>query len=392
MKRQLKIVGFGVVLCVGAAVRIWISTLGWNYDLESWWIVANLVNEGQNVYVHTFRLPYGPVWAGIAWLLLRIEYFLGFTGIPAFHLLVSSFLTSIDTGIILTLVSARRYLPGVLFALCPVSVLITGYHSQIDNIAILFGLWSWRLLDKGTAEGAARFGIVSSAVLMGGSLATKHIFAFFPLWVLCWPAVPLRRRLLYAVLAYGTFLCSVLPFALSPAGLAGLKSHVFLYRGSGWFGNGLVPRILHYASLNRGALVALAFGLGMIGAGVIIARWAPRELFFLHPVAIVTLTPTLADQHLTIPVISFAEYSQSILLWAYVLMATTALIASTNGVGSVGSMQFIAALLRSKGLNLSPSVQSTILPQVVLLLFFASLPIKYALGKQIRRGASSSES
>lgn len=367
MRRELKIAALGLVLCAGAALRMWLSTLGWNYDLVSWWIIANLVEEGKNIYVETARLPYAPIWAGIAWLALWVQQGLGLTGMTSFHVLVAGFLTIVDIGIAITLARVCGYLPAVLFLLCPVSLLITGYHSQIDNIAILLALWSWRLME-GQSEGAGQpDDVIWPAILMGLSLATKHVFAFFPLWMLLWQSRPMKQRLLYCGIAYAIFLGAFLPYVLTPEGLAGVKAHVFMYRGYSRFGNALLPRLIPSP-----ALWNPAFEAGMLGAGFMIARWAPRELFFLYPVALVTFTPLMADQYLAIPITSFAAYWRHWPMWAYVLAATLALLASTDDVGRLPAMQFIAAPLREGGFNLSEDPQSTLLPQFCLLLFALS--------------------
>ncbi len=367
MKRELKGAVFGMVLCSGAALRIWLSTLAWNFDLVSWWIVANLVNEGRNVYVETARLPYGPIWAGIAWLALWIQQALGFTGMTSFHVLVAGFLTIVDIGIAITLARVCGYLPAVLFSLCPVSLLITGYHSQIDNIAILLAFWSWRLMEGRSERAGQPDDIIWPAVLMGLSLATKHVFAFFPLWMLLWRSQPMKHRLLYAGIAYAIFLGSFLPYVLTPEGFAGVKAHVFMYRGYERYGNALVPRLIPVP-----ALWSRAFEAGMAGAGFMIARWAPREMFFLYPVALVTLAPSIHDQYLAIPIISFAAYWKHLPMWAYVLTATAALLGSRDDVGGLPAMQFIATPLREAGFNLSAGPQSTLLPQLCLLLFALS--------------------
>ena len=384
MKPELKKVVFVLVLCCGTALRMWVSTLGWNFDLISWWIVAHLVDEGNNVYVYTGRFPYGPIWADVAWLLLWIQRALGFTGMASFHVLVAGFLSIVDVGIAITLARACGYIPAVLFSLCPVSILITGYHSQIDNIAILLAFWSWYLI-KVLPEGEGQLDdVIWPAVLMGLSLATKHVFAFFPLWILVGPSRPVRQRLLYAGIAYAIFLGAFISYVPTPEGLAAVKAHVFFYRGYDRFGNGLLPRIIPNQALWTGA-----FDAGILAAGFIIARWAARELFFLYPVALVSFTTTMADQYLVIPIISFAAYWRHWAMWAYVVTATTALLASTDNVGSLAAMQFIAVPLRAAGFSLGRLTDahshSTLLPQLCLLLFLVSGPIAKLIGHRLTR-------
>ena len=384
MKPELKKVIFVLVLCCGAAFRMWLSTLGWNYDVWCWWTESNLVEEGKNLYVHTACMNTGPIWPGIAWLIWWIHRALGFTGMTSFHVLVAGFLSIVDVCIAITLARVCGYIPAVLFSLCPVSILITGYHSQIDNFAILLALWSWRSLD-GRPEGTPQpDDVIWPGVLLGLSLATKHVFAFFPLWILALQSRPVGQRLLYAGIAYAVFLGSFIPYVLTPEGFARVEQKVFLYRGDGYFGNALLPRIIPDQALWTGAFLT-----GILAAGFIIARWAPRELFFLYPVTLVTLATTMSDQYLVIPVISFAAYWRHLPMWAYMLTATTALLGSKNNVGSLGAMQFISAPLRATGFSLSPDAHSTLFPQICLLLFLLSWPIAESIRYRMTRSNSS---
>ena len=359
---------------------MWLSTLGWNFDLISWWIVATLVNEGKNVYVYTGRYNYGPIWAGVTWIALRIQHAFGLSGLASFHVFVAGFLTTVDIITAVTLGRVYGFMPAVLFLICPVSVLITGYHSQIDNIAILLALWSWCLLER-LPEGDGQLdNIIWPAVLMGLSLATKHVFAFFPLWIVFWPSRPMRVRLLYAGIAYAIFLGAFIPYVLTPEELASVKAHVFFYQGWGHFGNALLPRMIPDQSLWTGA-----FAVGMLAAGFIISRWARRQLFFLYPVALVTLTTTMTDQYLVIPIISFAAYWRHLPMWAYVLTATAALIGSKDNVGSLRAMQSISGPLRASGFSLSEDARSTLFPQICLLLFLLSGPIAESIRHRLTR-------
>ena len=387
MKPEVKKVAFVLVLCCGIALRIWLSTLGWNYDVLCWVIYGAMVEEGQNLYVDTsIGYNYGPIWAGIAWLILRFRQALGFTGMTSFHVLVAGFLSIVDVGIAMTLARAWGYIPAVLFFLCPVSILITGFHSQIDNIAILLALWSWRALDAQPEGSAQPDDVIWPGVLLGLSLATKHVFAFFPLWVLALRSRPVRQRLAYAGIAYAVFLGSFIPYILTSEGFAGAKNTVFLYRGEIHFGNALLPRLIPDQALWAGA-----FEAGMLAVGFIIARWAPREVFFLYPVALVTFATTMADQYLAIPLISFAAYWKHLPMWAYILAATTALLGSKNNVGSLGAMQFIAAPLRATGFTLSPDAHSTLFPQIFLLVFLLSWPIAASIRHRVTRPSSSAD-
>jgi hypothetical protein len=221
--------GLWAALAAGVAVRLWLATLGHNFDLESWLIAGQALRAGKNVYVETFRLPYGPLWAVVSAWALQVQGWLGWSGMGSFHVLIVSVLATSDVAIALLLARLWEPAAAIVFILCPVSCLITGYHSQIDTLAILFALWSWCVLARG--EDGAPWRVPAAGPLLGLSLAVKHIALFLPLWVLLWRRWPLPARIAYGGIAYGVFLACFLPFSLTPEGRAAVWDHVFLYRG-----------------------------------------------------------------------------------------------------------------------------------------------------------------
>src|SRR4051812_15665336 len=62
----------GLVL-VGVAIRLILSQLGHNWDMECWIIDADLARSGATVYAHTDRYNYGPLWFNILRALRWIE-------------------------------------------------------------------------------------------------------------------------------------------------------------------------------------------------------------------------------------------------------------------------------------------------------------------------------
>lgn len=373
---RLSAVACAAALALGAGLRLWASTLGWNYDVESFWLVAHLVEAGKNVYIETNRMPYGPVSPAIFALALQLEHGLGFDGLAPFHVIVAGLLTLADLGIAVTLARAYGYAPAIVFALCPVSILITGYHSQIDSVAILFGLWSWRLIEA-PAGAARQRDVVPAALLLGLSLATKHVFAVFPLWVLAASSRPLAQRLLYGAIAYAVFAAAFLPFVADPAGWAGVHDHVFAYRGGDWYANALIVRLIP-----SGVWATRTFLAALVAAGVLVGVTAPRAAFLAYLVLLVALSPTIANQYLAIPLVACAVHWRNPLGWVYVGLATLALLGSPDNVGILPAMRANAAHLRDLGLVLAAGPHSALWPQVCLLLFLASWP----LGALVARG------
>jgi hypothetical protein len=358
-------------LLAGATLRIWASTLGHNDDFLTWSRVAGVIAAGKNVYAST-SWTYGPIWPEILGLIKWADSTLR---VNAFHTSIAGFLTLADAGIAVILVRLGGYVPGILFMLCPVSILITGYHSQIDNLAVLFALLSWYVLrSRPSVTDSGRGQIVLAAVLMGTSLATKHVMLFFPVWILFWPGRPVTQRIMYCLLAYALAAAAFVPFATSPAAAVGISENVIGYRG---FGGGLFPRLVSLvAPLQQVAAwfswvpllspLDLVWAMVMVPTGIAVARKFPRDPLFVYLIALLAYTPSMAEQYLTIPVASCAMYWRRWQSWAYIVIALALLSSSPVNIGSLHAVNAYTIYLRRAGL-MNTQAQ---LPMLLLLLYF----------------------
>ena len=139
---------------------------------------------------------------------------------------------------------------------------------------------------------------------------------------------------------------------------------MFAYRGGDWFAHGLIARL----TPNRD-WATRAFLAGMVAAGVAVGRTAPRAIFLVYLVLLVAVSPTIANQHLAIPLVACAVHWRNPFAWAYVGVATLALLASPDNVGALPAMQTIAARLTALGFALAAGTHSAPWPQLCLLLF-----------------------
>jgi hypothetical protein len=338
---------FMLLASFGFLARLYISTLGHNYDLESYVIVSDLVAGGQNVYAGTPRYNYGPVWFLILGALRHLRDALGFQDLQGLHLLVACFLSFVDLVIAMILRTRYGLFAAVFFLLNPVSLLITGYHSQFDNLAVLFALISWIMLERARANDSLAF-LMGSSFVMGLSLVTKHIMLFFPLWILLGESfIPIRRRVAWVGLAYSIFFLSFVPWAVDPVGLTGIVDHVFRYRS--FFGNGLLPSLWgglasiagiswDFATIADTPIPMATFFLMMIGTGALVARFDPKHLFPWYLVAMLAWTPSIADQYLAIPLVAVAIMTGRWPVWVYLTSATVILIGSIDNIGALPAL------------------------------------------------------
>ena len=322
---------------VGFAARLALASVGHNYDLDSYEIVAGLVTRGESVYANTERYNYGPIWFCLLGLFKQIQWMLGLEGPEALHLVVATFLSLVDVAIATVLGWRYGLASAVVFLLSPIGLLITGFHSQFDNFAVLVGLSAWLLVADEASRARTR-NVLASAALLGLSLSLKHILLLLPIWLLMWPRLgPLRVRVLYCAIAYGVFGLGFVPWLLDDASRAGILANVVNYtsKRSGFL-TLMVERFWIFEFIPWERLKWFWLGSLLVVGWFVVRRWE-REAFFLYLIAFTGLAPAFADQYLAIPLVACAFYLPSRLLWCY--QATGALVLSF----SVDSFNGLAA-------------------------------------------------
>ncbi len=277
---------------------------GYNFDVESYRIVADIVSAGGNVYAETDRYNYGPIWFHILHALDVMPWF-DQEGVVGLRWKVASFLTLVDLGILWLLVEQYSIKVGALFFLNPLSILITGYHSQFDNLAVLTGLLSVVLYDRRRSEHSKWLCLAG----IGISLCVKHILFLFP----CWLAVKeerLSRKVMVLFVPYAIFLGAFLWYL--PEGGGGIVKNVFMYRSldNAPLWSLLAPNTLYTLVPWIVPFVAVLFVLGLY--------WRKKnslESLNLYLVSLVVFSSAVANQYLSICASSIATMWN----WAYAL-------------------------------------------------------------------------
>ena len=315
---------FIAVMITGIAARLLVATRGHNYDMDSFQIVAGIVDHGGNVYASTERYNYGPVWFNV----LHILDLLARHNQAVFRYLVSGFLSLVDVGIFFILWRKFGKLAASFFFLNPVTVIITGYHSQFDNLAIFLGLLAALLMGDEFDKPVNRrkfFGLL----VLGISVATKHILFAFPFWL----AVKQKGMLPKFVI----LLVPTLVFALGfipywPGGRHGIIQNVFMYQsiGNGYFYHLFVPMIIQVMFNSQTIwfllLVSLAF---------VFRQKKTVESLFLYACVLVAASPAIVNQYLAIPMPFIATHLNPLTI-LYAVVATMHLLVDYNGLHLTG--------------------------------------------------------
>ena len=292
---NLKIV---LVLTFGTILRLLMPLRGYNVDAESWRIVADIINQGGNIYAETWRYPYGPVWAQILHMLDMLPFGLNLSAIEALRWKAAYFLTLVDIGIFFLLFRVYGLMVSILFFLNPISIIITGYQIQLDNFAVLIGMISICIIQNKKNN----FNLISGLLVMGLSLCVKHLFFIFPLW-LAFKEKIILKKILIIFIPFAVFLLSFIYYL--PEGLNGIIHNVLLYRSWNhnapfWklFGpNFLVSKQFFHFPLFIGALLIL----GLV--------WKSKKLFdslHLYLISLVNFASSIGNHYLAICVPSIA--------------------------------------------------------------------------------------
>ena len=294
-----------VVLLVGLLLRLVLPFRGFNYDIESWKIAADIMAHGGNVYAETGRYNYGPIWFHILHLLDVIPG-TGFGQFFAFRYKVAAFLTCVDVAIFMILLRRFNVLVAALFFLSPISIIITGLHSQMDNLAVLFGLIGILFLEKDKrADVFFIFGLLFLAL----SLSTKHLLFFLPIW-LAIKEERWSRKLLIIGIPYAVFIGLFAPYW--ELGQTGIINNVFLYRS---FNNAPFWTVFAPAIFLTALPPVILFFSALFVLGLVWRKKPLLETYFLYLISVVVFSSAIANQYLAIPTAAIATQWN----WAYAL-------------------------------------------------------------------------
>lgn len=336
--RRLTLGWVVLVAVIGVVARLATATQGHNYDIDSYWIVANHVDAGENVYASTHRYNYGPAWFLILGVVKDVA-----DQFPdpfvAFRYLVPTLLSAVDLGIAFMLERRFGPLTAILFVLNPVVILITGYHSQFDNLAVAVGLAAMLMLERGDGPEArsARWWVAGVAML-GLSLVVKHLLLVLCLW-LAMRQRSLVRTAMVAIVPPAILVASFLPFVAE--GGSGIVANVIEYRSAenAPFHTWIVPRLLQ-----RHVSEVMLFGGVLLALGFLWRRRPPVEQLLLYTVAVVLLSPGLYNQYLAIPAAAIAVYPNGGYL-AYAAAATAYLVADSSNLANIAIRDLLPGFL-----------------------------------------------
>ncbi len=286
------------ILVFGTFLRIWISKFGFNHDFTMWKVNLELFNNGESFYAFE-KYNYSPLWIYILHFLDSI--YINLENSEQFYRIkIIIFLTLIDILIFFCLLRNYSLKIGLLFFLNPITIFITGFHNQFDNIAILLGFLSVILYEKNNKDNK----IIIPLIILGISLCAKHIMLFFPIWLFL-KEKNIRNKFLILLIPYSIFFVSFLPYLND---LNHIIDNVFLYKSqdNGPFWMMFVPKIFHMYLEKKTMFAFLIIILGFIFRK---KNWLNSYMLYL--LSIVVFSSAIANQYLVIPLLALSVWYNS---------------------------------------------------------------------------------
>ena len=291
---------FWMCIIAGVITRFVLMSLGHNFDFDSYCIVGELAAAGKNIYANTHRYNYGPVWFTLLGLFWKISSC--FTrNILTFRVLIVSTLTLADFFIARLITKKAGNFWGAVFFLNPISLIITGYHNQFDNLAVLIGAYAALTIEKSCQDSAIKAEDICGTALLSLSLIIKHILWAFPLWIIINTKINTRKKLLYVFVPVILFLMSFAPYWQE--GSHGIIRNVFLYRSFNNYPLFALGIMNHFGvSIPLQKYICLpAFGLFMAAGAYIFRDKDIDESFMLYTIVLVCVSSAIANQYIAIP-------------------------------------------------------------------------------------------
>lgn len=284
------------LIIIGILLRFLVKEQGYNYDFVSYCIVGKIASNLQNVYAHTERYNYAPFFMIFQGLFYKFAHIWESHFYTFYRILIVSLLTLTDLGITLFIAKKYSVKASMLFFLNPVSIIITGFHNQFDNIAVLFALLSTLFFNNEEKFGKKDFCFVLFVSL---SLLAKHILFMFPLFILLMKDLPIKKKLVYSFVPPLIFLISFVPFALtSDSAFQGILNNVFLYRSKN---NSPLLGLLYCIINFPDAYKFIVYIIFMAITAYIIRNYKYEKILLLYLIAMVAFASSIVNQYLVIP-------------------------------------------------------------------------------------------
>lgn len=285
-------------------IRISVSGFGNNYDFDSYKFVVLALQNGITPW-ETYRYNYGISWA----LILFILDFLSIGNEIVFRYLIIFILTLSDIYISYIIWNKFGKKFALIFLFNPISILITGYYNQFDNLALAIGLAACVNIEK-------RGDSYKSIIFLTLSLLTKHNLFLFFFWILLSKRLH-KEKYFLATIPVLVFSLHFLPFIMvSREARDAVVSNVFLY----WSNNNapfwqllvrnkdLIESLSNNNLWHHGRVWMILFFISVFVVGLFRCQKSILNNFFVYTLALVFFSSAITSQFFAIAAIGASSF------------------------------------------------------------------------------------
>ena len=281
---------------IGLGLRISVSNYGYNHDFIHHQKNMEFLKYGESFYAYG-KYNYTPLWVNLLLFLDTVSLpFINYQ--PSFRIKLVLLLSLVDFLIFILLCRNYSIRTGLLFFLNPISIFITGFHNQFDNIAILLAFVAILIYEKYKNN----YELLISLIIFGLSICAKHVLIFFPIW-LAFKEKLFTKKIIIILVPYLIFFLSFVNYV--PEDLNPIIKYVFQYKASnnGPFWKIFTPQII-YIYIDQKIL----FFIVLIIIGLFFKKKSLRNIFYYYLILIVILSSGMANQYLAIPLLALAIF------------------------------------------------------------------------------------
>jgi hypothetical protein len=295
---------FGVCVVIGVTLRALSATRGWNFDTGMLFQIAALP-AGANFYREfVIWANWGPIAYNIFQLFQTLP---DGTRIETFHSYLAAFFTTCDVVSSLVLWRLWGLRAAAWFLLfSPIAIVVSGFHCNAEPAIVALVLVGYYIHTR-AGQDAGRIH-PAFLVCLGLSLAFKHAFVLFPIWLALRPT-SWRQRALTVSVPYGVWVGFALYYLIPTPTY--FVTNVLGY--GGWSGNAMVPMAIEWVAVSlkiAGTDLPKAwlplFLLAMFAIGWRIRRWPLEQCLLLYPLALLVTTSAVARQYFDLASFSIA--------------------------------------------------------------------------------------
>jgi hypothetical protein len=356
------------VILLSFLLRFGVSHRGKNSDFDAYERVVIAVDNWVTPW-ETYGYNYGIIWA----VLLFLLDFISLNNQFIFRILVITILTAADLYIAKVIAFRFGKKFGIIFLLNPISVLITGYYNQFDNLALAIGLAALININQGGKK-------IWSIILLSCSLITKHNLVLFLPWIF-FNKQYRKDRYTYTLVPLSVFMLHFLPFTLSsPYAPKAIWSNVFLY----WSNNNaplwhfiinnekLIKDLSDHNAWHHGRIWMILFFASVTAIGYMRQSKGIVDNFFVYTLCLVIFSSAITSQFYAIAAIGASAFFNPAFILFFAFGAIW-LLAEPNGL-HINSVKLIFDFFNYNGWKATPFL---LLPGIIWIFIKKYLNSKY---------------